>query len=170
MRALRKIFIVALSRRCSAVVAVAGHFSTSAEMSGPKDRSVRTYGPNCLAIRIELSRCRSALVPKCLGSELSWVRCARKPNWLLSWVTFELISQFQYFITWISTPNPIKHDDVGPTSILHNVSGICAFVVRRRYDVVARRPTSGRHRSALGPTSDCVISTTRPWSVCLWHL
>jgi len=55
----------ALSQRCSAVGTVVGHFGTSAEMSGPKDGSVRTYmvrtvsasGANCLCA--EMSCCRS---------------------------------------------------------------------------------------------------------------
>jgi len=52
----------------------------SAEMSGPKDRSVRTCGPNCLSVRTEMSQyrmswCRSALGPNCLGSEVSVSRC-----------------------------------------------------------------------------------------------
>ena len=70
-------------------VAVAGHFGISAEMSRPKDRNVQAYGPNCLGTRTEMSQCRNVLVPKCLNtsapvpkclwSELSWVRCVRKP-------------------------------------------------------------------------------------------
>ena len=69
----------ALSRRCSAIGAVAGHCGTSAEMSRPKDRCVRAYGPNCLGIRTGQSQCRNVFVhwcrsisgPNCLGSDVS---------------------------------------------------------------------------------------------------
>ena len=39
--------------------AIAGYFGNSAEMSGPKDRSVWTYCPNCLGIRTGMSRCQN---------------------------------------------------------------------------------------------------------------
>ena len=51
------------------------HFCISAEMPGPKDRSVRTYGPNSLSIRIELSQCRNVLVTKC-----HWCRSVLGPK------------------------------------------------------------------------------------------
>jgi len=38
---------------------------TCDEMSGHKDRSVRTYGPKCLGIRTEMSRVRTVLGPMC---------------------------------------------------------------------------------------------------------
>jgi len=76
-----KSLISAQSQRYSIIVTVAGHFSTSAEMSRPKDQSVRTYGPNCLVRRYVLvPKCPRTLLPKCLGCVLSWVQCVCKPT------------------------------------------------------------------------------------------
>ena len=92
MRCLKSL-MSALSQRCSAVGAVVGHFGTSAEMSGPKDGSVRTYmvrtvsasGPNCLGAEMSCCRARhfgtSAELSTTLRhwcTEVSWVRCVRK--------------------------------------------------------------------------------------------
>jgi len=70
------------------------HFGTSAEMSGPKDRSVRTYGPDCLGIRTEMSQCQKvsvmkcpdtlALVPNCPKTLRHWCRTVSGPNCLRS--------------------------------------------------------------------------------------
>ena len=70
-----KSLISAQSQWYCTIVTVAGHFSTSAEMSRPKDQSVRTYGPNCLVRRYVLvPKCPRTLLPKCLGCVLSWVQ------------------------------------------------------------------------------------------------
>jgi len=78
-----KSLLSALSRRCSAVGGVAGHLGTSADMSGLKDQSFRTRGPNCLGITTELSQ--KVSMPKCLGAnfrtgaEVSRVRTVLAP-------------------------------------------------------------------------------------------
>jgi len=60
---------------------------TCDEMSGPKDRSVRTYGPKCLGIR----------------TELSWVRCVSKSDGVKTLRTQDT-SDLRHFGTTVMVP------------------------------------------------------------------
>ena len=72
-----------LSATFRRTVAVAEHFGTlvpkcpdpRTEVSGPMVRTISALGPKCLS-----AGTGTELVPKCLGSELSCVRCVWKPG------------------------------------------------------------------------------------------
>jgi len=85
LHAFRKIFNECTISAMFRIGGEAGHLGTSADMSGLKDQSFRTYGPNCLGITTELSQ--KVSMPKCLGAnfrtgaEVSRVRTVLGPMW-----------------------------------------------------------------------------------------